>query len=104
ARALCRRGPRKDLRPGRADSLHSAASARAVPADRAGGRERVMLAALQHRLDRLGGNAPFVAALVVVGMAAPILNLLVPSSSPLHISTYVLILGGKYLSYLMRDL
>jgi urea transport system permease protein len=51
--------------------------------------------------DRLGGNAPFVVALVLVGVLSPVLNLAVPVSSPLHVSTYVLTLIGKYMCYAM---
>jgi urea transport system permease protein len=60
-----------------------------------------MAAALTRWIERLGGNAPFVIALVIVGLAAPIFNLAVPASSPLHISTYVLTLVGKYMCYAM---
>ena len=37
--------------------------------------------------------------LVVAAVLVPILNQLVPASSPLHVSTYVLTLVGKYLCY-----
>jgi urea transport system permease protein len=58
-----------------------------------------MQATLTRWLPRLGGNAPFVIALAVVGIVAPILNLAVPASSPFHVSTYVLTLIGKYMCY-----
>ncbi|MCF6337746.1 MAG: urea ABC transporter permease subunit UrtC [Gammaproteobacteria bacterium] len=37
--------------------------------------------------------------LLVISIAVPILNLLVPESSPFHISTYTVTLLGKYLTY-----
>ncbi len=47
--------------------------------------------------DRAG--VPFLLTLVAVAVLAPILNLAVPSSSPFHVSTYVLTLVGKYMCY-----
>jgi urea transport system permease protein len=43
----------------------------------------------------------FLSILAVIAIAVPILNLAVPASSPLHVSTYVLTLIGKYLCYAM---
>ena len=43
----------------------------------------------------------FLSILAVIAIAVPILNLAVPPSSPLHVSTYVLTLVGKYLCYAM---
>ena len=34
-----------------------------------------------------------------VAVLAPVLNLAVPESSPLHLSSYVLMLVGKYMCY-----
>jgi urea transport system permease protein len=39
-----------------------------------------------------------------MAVAVPILNLVVPATSPLHLSTYVLTLVGKYLCYAMLAL
>ena len=39
------------------------------------------------------------ATLVVLSVLVPVLNRLVPETSPLHVSTYVLTLAGKYLCY-----
>jgi urea transport system permease protein len=50
------------------------------------------------------GGALFVALLLVVAIAAPVLNLAVPESSPLHVSTYVLTLVGKYFCFAMLAL
>ena len=41
----------------------------------------------------------FVSLLVLVAVAVPVLNLLVPPSSPFHVSTYVMTLVGKYLCF-----
>jgi urea transport system permease protein len=40
-----------------------------------------------------------IGAIALVAIAVPILNLVVPASSPFHVSTYVLTLIGKYLCY-----
>ena len=41
----------------------------------------------------------FLAIMAVVIIAVPLLNLLVPQSSPFHVPTYVVSLLGKYLAY-----
>src|SRR6188768_4006458 len=46
----------------------------------------------------------FVTLLLAVAVAMPVLNLLVPESSPFHVSTYVLTLVGKYLCFAMLAL
>ena len=46
----------------------------------------------------------FLMLLTLLAIAAPILNLAVPVSSPLHLSTYVVTLIGKYLCYAMLAL
>src|ERR1700760_1781991 len=46
----------------------------------------------------------FLLALVLVGAGVPILNLLVPASSELHLSTFGITLIGKYLCYAMLAL
>lgn len=45
------------------------------------------------------GGAVFLALLLVVMVAVPLLNLVVPESSPLHLSTFTVTLLGKYLCY-----
>ena len=50
------------------------------------------------------GGTGFLAALAVVAIAVPVLNLLVPASSPVHLSAYGLTLVGKYLCYAMLAL
>ena len=49
-------------------------------------------------------GATLLATLAVAAVLVPILNQLVPASSPLHVSTYVLTLVGKYLCYAMLAL
>jgi urea transport system permease protein len=44
------------------------------------------------------------AVLAAAAVIVPVLNLVVPASSPLHVSTYVLTLVGKYLCYAMLAL
>jgi urea transport system permease protein len=46
----------------------------------------------------------FVSLLLAVVVAVPVLNLLVPESSPFHVSSYVLTLVGKYLCFAMLAL
>jgi urea transport system permease protein len=50
------------------------------------------------------GTVPFLSLLAAIVVLVPILNLWVPASSPLHLSTYVLTLVGKYLCYAMLAL
>ena len=52
-------------------------------------------------LPRDGAGRSFLGLIVACVILIPILNLLVPSSSPFHVSTYVLTLVGKYLCYAM---
>jgi urea transport system permease protein len=48
-------------------------------------------------LDR--GAAIFLVLLGAFAIAMPVLNLLVPAASPLHVSTYLVALFGKYICY-----
>src|SRR5690242_560450 len=50
------------------------------------------------------GEPGFLAPLILVAIGVPILNLLVPASSGLHLSAYGLTLIGKYLCYAMLAL
>jgi len=54
------------------------------------------------RVDLPGTS--LLATLAVASVVVPILNQLVPASSPLHVSTYLLTLIGKYLCYAMLAL
>lgn len=47
----------------------------------------------------LGGWGAVVAALAVVAVLAPVLNLLVPAGSALHLSDYAVALVGKIMCY-----
>ena len=57
-------------------------------------------------VGRTSGNRvlPFVIVLFGVTALASMANLLLPASSPLHVSTYTITLLGKYLSYAMLAL
>src|ERR1041384_1158565 len=48
-------------------------------------------------LDR--GAVAFIVVLVAIGIAVPLLNLLLPPSSPWHVPTYLVALWGKYVCY-----
>jgi urea transport system permease protein len=62
-----------------------------------------MIASLVARsLDR--GAAAFLLLLAVVAVAVPLLNLLVPPGSALHVPTYLVSLFGKYLCYALLAL
>jgi urea transport system permease protein len=51
-------------------------------------------------IDRLGrGGVWFLLTLAALAVLVPVLNLLVPPSSPFHVPTYVVALLGKYLCY-----
>jgi urea transport system permease protein len=54
------------------------------------------------RSDQAGIS--FLATLLAAAVLVPLLNQLVPASSPFHISTYVLTLVGKYLCYALLAL
>jgi urea transport system permease protein len=54
---------------------------------------------LAHGNDR--SASVFIALVTVVAILAPLLNQAVPASSPLHVSTYVLTLIGKYMCLAM---
>src|SRR4051794_41987204 len=53
-------------------------------------------------LDR--SAVTFVLVLVAIGIAVPLLNLLLPPSSPWHVPTYLVALWGKYLCYALLAL
>ena len=50
------------------------------------------------------GSQRFLLVLIAVGVLVPVLNLLVPESSGLHLSTYTVTLLGKYLAYALLAL
>ncbi|MGE0449590.1 MAG: urea ABC transporter permease subunit UrtC [Vicinamibacterales bacterium] len=53
----------------------------------------------RHSILSAPGSAPFLGVLAAMAIVVPVLNLLVPASSPLHVSAYALALIGKYLCY-----
>ena len=62
-----------------------------------------MIAALVARsLDR--GAIAFLALLGAIGILVPVLNLLLPTSSPLYLSSYFVALFGKYFCYALLAL
>ena len=63
---------------------------------------KALLAMLGAAIDRKA--AVFLAALLVVAVAVPALNLALPASHPLHVSTYAVALLGKYLCYALLAL
>ncbi|HVO13690.1 MAG TPA: urea ABC transporter permease subunit UrtC, partial [Alphaproteobacteria bacterium] len=50
------------------------------------------------------GALVFLALLGVIAVGVPILNLALPASSPLHLSTYIVALLGKYVCYALLAL
>ncbi len=48
-------------------------------------------------LDR--GALAFLATLAAIGILVPLLNLVVPASSPFHLSSYFVALFGKYVCF-----
>jgi urea transport system permease protein len=61
-----------------------------------------MSAMLARSLDR--GTILFLLVLTAVGIAVPLLNLLTPETSALHIPTYLVALFGKYICYALLAL
>jgi urea transport system permease protein len=59
-------------------------------------------AMVSRALDR--GALAFLACLAVIGVLVPLLNLAVPPTSPLHISSYFVVLLGKYLCFALLAL
>ncbi|HEX4893572.1 MAG TPA: urea ABC transporter permease subunit UrtC, partial [Hyphomicrobiaceae bacterium] len=57
----------------------------------------MILSLLRDGIDRR--SAIFLAVIAAAAVMVPILNLLVPPSSPLHVPTHVVALLGKYLCY-----
>jgi urea transport system permease protein len=57
---------------------------------------------LTRSLDR--GSSIFLALLATFAIAVPLLNMLVPAASPIHVSTYLVALFGKYICYAMLAL
>ncbi len=59
----------------------------------------------KHRMRVMGGGSwLFLLVLIAVAIVVPLLNLMVPPSSPLHVPTYLVALFGKYLCYALLAL
>src|SRR6478735_9756057 len=53
-------------------------------------------------MSRIGqAGLVFLALLAAVSIVLPVLNFFTPPDSPLHVPTYIVTLGGKYLCYAM---
>ena len=61
-----------------------------------------MMAPLTRVLDR--GAVIFLGTLVAAGVLVPLLNLVLPPSSPFHVPTYLVALFGKYICYALLAL
>ena len=61
----------------------------------------MLTARLMSVWPRDAAGRSFLGMIAACVLLVPVLNLLVPASSPLHLSTYVLTLVGKYLCYAM---
>jgi len=58
-----------------------------------------------HRARVMGGGSwLFLLVLLAIAVVVPVLNLMVPPSSPLHVPTYLVALFGKYLCYALLAL
>src|SRR5690606_30590637 len=100
ARALCRCRPRQNPAVGSHYSVHSEAAARTLRAQRTGSGSMIMRALLAG--DAYGKW--FVGLLVAAAALTPVLSLLVPPTSPLHIPASTLSLYGKYLCFALLAL
>lgn len=63
----------------------------------------MLSASMMERQRDWGGNG-VLGVLALISVCVPVLNLLVPESSPLHLSTYAVTLLGKYLTYALLAL
>src|SRR5262249_38785771 len=90
----------QDRDPGADHPLHSEAPARAVCPQGPGGRS--VTAPLIRALDRASGI--FLVVLAAFAIIVPLLNLMLPPSSPWHVPTYLVALFGKYVSYALLAL
>jgi urea transport system permease protein len=66
------------------------------------GTSGTIYAIVARALDR--GALAFLASLAAIGVLVPLLNLAVPPTSPLHISSYFVVLLGKYLCFALLAL
>src|SRR5262249_9410752 len=95
-RALCRRRARQDRDPGTDHPVHPEASARPVRLEGPGG-GGMIAGHVSRALDVV--TLTFLATLAAIGLLVPVLNLLVPATSPFYLSSYFVALFGKYLCF-----
>ena len=100
ARALCGRGGRQDPGAGLHHPVHAAPAARSVRPQGPGGGSMIARPSCSASVFR-GALYAVLAALAVL---VPLLNLLVPESWPIHVSTFMVTLLGKYLCYALLAL
>src|SRR5262249_106047 len=100
-RAVRRRGARQDRDPGADHPVHPEASAGPVRPQGPGGRS-MMTSFVVRSFDR--GAIAFLVVLAAFAVVVPLLNLVVPASSPLHMPTYLVALFGKYTCYALLAL
>ena len=101
-RALRRRGARQDRDPGAHHPVHPEAPARAVRPQGPGG-GGMTASPLIRALDR-GAVCVRPRARRRSASLVPLLNLLLPPSSPWHVPTYLVALWGKYVCYALLAL
>src|SRR4029077_5218117 len=95
-RAIRRRRARQDRDPGADHPLYPEAPARALCLEGQGRRGMTGNPVLRS-FDR--GALAFLATLAAIGILVPLLNLVVPASSPFYLSSYFVALFGKYLCF-----
>src|SRR6185369_8264007 len=84
------------------DRVHPEATARVVPAEGSRGRGLNMLTKRLLNHDR--GGYVLLGVLAVLAVVVPVANLAFPDGSPLHLSTFMVTLLGKYLCYALLAL
>src|SRR5262249_4234648 len=100
-RAVRRSGARQDRHPGADHPVHPEASAGPVRPQGPGGRG-MMTSFVARSFDR--GATAFLVVLGALAVLVPVLNLLVPPSSPFHLPIYLVSLFGKYVCYALLAL
>src|ERR1700691_5591515 len=101
SRALCRRRAGQDRDSGSDHSVHSETPARLVRAQGPCGRS-MTAHILIRSIDR--GATIFLIVVALIAILVPVLNLAIPASSPIYLSSYFVALFGKYLCYALLAL
>ena len=63
-----------------------------------------MIAGRRSSARSTAARSPSCCVLVAIGVLVPLLNLLLPPSSPFHVPTYLVALFGKYVCYALLAL